>query len=284
MTSRGAAGGSPGGLRLGGQGARALARVLAIALLALAAGGCGARAPERWVAEPVRALPHDREAFTQGLLYHQGRFYESTGRYGLSDLREVDPETGAVVRRRPLDARYFGEGLARVGDRLIQLTYREGVAIAYDLDTFEEIERFRYDGEGWGLCFDGATLWMSDGSSSLQRRDPATFALLGRLEVRREGRPVVRLNELACAEDRVYANVWLSNELVRVDPADGRVDAVIDASALVPDDPRVLGDRDAVLNGIAHDPESGRWWLTGKLWPVLYEVRFVPASATSANR
>lgn len=245
-----------------------------VALLALALGGCSAQAPQRWVAVPVRTLPHDPDAFTQGLLFHQGRFYESTGRYGLSDLREVDPETGAVIRRRPLDARYFAEGLALVGDRLIQLTYREGVAIAYDLDTFDEVERFRYEGEGWGLCFDGVTLWMSDGSSALQRRDPTTFALLGRLEVRREGRALARLNELACVGGHVFANVWLSTELVRIDTRTGRVDAVIDASGLVPDDPRVRNDRDAVLNGIAHDPASDRWWLTGKLWPVLHEVRW----------
>jgi len=256
------------------------ARLLGLALvaaLALGTGGCRAQAPQQWVAEPVLVLPHDREAFTQGLLFRAGRFYESTGRYGLSDLREVDPESGAVIRRRPLDARYFGEGLALVGERLIQLTYREGVAFVYDVDTFEEVGRFGYEGEGWGLCFDGSVLWMSDGSSSLQRRDPETFALLGRLEVRREGRPVPRLNELACAGGHVYANVWLTDELVRIDTRSGRVDAVIDASGLVPDDPLVRGDRDAVLNGVAHDPASGRWWLTGKLWPVLYEVRWAPA-------
>jgi len=251
---------------------------LALALAAVVAGSaCLAQAPERLVAEIVEALPHDRDAFTQGLLFHGGRFYESTGRYGRSDLREVDATTGAVVRRRPLDPRFFAEGLALVGDRLIQLTYREGTALVYDLDTFEEVARFRYEGEGWGLCFDGTTLWMSDGSSALQRRDPATFGLLGRLEVRRDGRPLPRLNELACAGRHVIANVWLTTELVRIDTRSGRVDAVIDASALLPDDPRVRGDPDAVLNGVAHDPQTGRWWLTGKLWPVLYEVRLVPA-------
>jgi glutamine cyclotransferase len=245
--------------------------------LALAASACSAQGVERWVPEVVRTLPHDRDAFTQGLLFADGRFYESTGRYGLSDLREVDVDAGAVVRRRPLEARFFAEGLALAGDRLIQLTYREGTALVYDRETFEEVGRFRYDGEGWGLCFDGQGLWMSDGSSTLQRRDAITFEPTGRLDVRRDGQPVPRLNELECVGGHVYANVWLTTEIVRIDASSGRVDAVVDAAALLPDDPLVRANRDAVLNGIAHDPETGRWWLTGKLWPVLYEVRWTPA-------
>ncbi|MFO8149471.1 MAG: glutaminyl-peptide cyclotransferase [Trueperaceae bacterium] len=247
----------------------------ALIALALAASACSAQGIERLVPEVVRTLPHDRDAFTQGLLFVDGRFYESTGRYGLSDLREVDAQTGAVVRRRPLEDRFFAEGLALAGERLIQLTYREGTALVYDRETFEEIDRFRYEGEGWGLCFDGTGLWMSDGSSSLQRRDAATFALTDRLDVRLDGRPVPRLNELECVDGHVYANVWLATEIVRIDAASGRVDAVIDAAALLPDDPALRANRDAVLNGIAHDPETGRWWLTGKLWPALYEVRWV---------
>ena len=233
-------------------------------------------ASERWVAEVVARHPHDRAAFTQGLVYHDGRFYESTGRYGLSELREVEIDSGRVIRSRPLESRFFGEGLALVGERLIQLTYREGVAIVYDRETFNELDRFSYQGEGWGLCFDGEALWMSDGSSRLQRRDPNTFALLSELAVTRDGREVPRLNELACLPDGVVANVWLTDELVWIERASGRVRAVIDAGALVPDDATVRGNRDAVLNGVAHDPATGRWWLTGKLWPFLYEVRFVP--------
>jgi glutamine cyclotransferase len=250
---------------------------VALVALALAASACSAQGVERLVPEVVRTLPHDREAFTQGLLFADGHFYESSGRYGLSDLREVDVDAGTVVRRRPLEARFFAEGLALAGDRLIQLTYREGTALVYDRDTFEEVGRFRYEGEGWGLCFDGQGLWMSDGSSTLQRRDATTFELTGRLEVRRAGQPVPRLNELECVGDHVYANVWLTTEIVRIDAGSGRVDAIVDAAALVPDDPLVRANRDAVLNGIAHDPETDRWWLTGKLWPALYEVRWVPA-------
>jgi glutaminyl-peptide cyclotransferase len=278
--SCGRGGGTSAATSLGGVAdvARALVLAAVLSLGVVVAGACNAQGVARLVPEVVRSLPHDPDAFTQGLVYADGRFYESVGRYGRSDLREVDPETGAVVRVRPLEARYFAEGLALVDDRLIQLTYREGVAFVYDRDTFEELERFRYAGEGWGLCYDGQVLWMSDGSSTLQRRDPATFELLGRLDVRRDGRAVPRLNELACVGEHVVANVWTSNELVRVRKADGRVDAVIDAGALVPDDPRVRNDPDAVLNGVAHDPATGRWWLTGKLWPVLYEVRLVPGN------
>jgi glutaminyl-peptide cyclotransferase len=253
---------------------RALRTLTASAAIALLAA-CSAADVVRWTPEVVATHPHDPNAFTQGLLFHEGRLFESTGRYGRSDLREVVLETGAVVRARPLDARFFAEGLARVGERLIQLTYREGTALVYDLETFEEVDRFDYEGEGWGLCHDGRELWMSDGSSRLQRRDPATFALLGHVDVRLEGRPVERLNELACVGEHVVANVWLTTELVRIAKTDGRVDAVIDAAALVPDDPAVRGNPDAVLNGVAHDPATGRWWLTGKLWPVLYEVRFI---------
>ena len=225
----------------------------------------------------LETWPHDPDAFTQGLVWDDGRFFESTGRYGRSDLREVDAISGEVIRSRPLDPREFGEGLALVNGRLIQLTYREGVAHVYDRNTFEPVGRFRYEGEGWGLCFDGSELWMSDGSDRLTRRDPDTFEVLGQQRVTRDGRGVERLNELACVGEHVYANVWLTDELVRIRRDDGRVDAVIDASALVPDDERVRADPDAVLNGVAFDPESDRFFLAGKLWDVLYVVRFEPA-------
>jgi glutaminyl-peptide cyclotransferase len=247
-----------------------------VVLVATALAACSANGVARWVPEVVAVLPHDPDAFTQGLVYDDGRFYESTGLYGRSDVREVDVTTGAVIRARPLDDRYFAEGLASVGERLIQLTYREGVAFVYDRDTFEEVDRFAYDGEGWGLCFDGQDLWMSDGSSTLQRRSATDFTLLDRIDVRLEGQPVARLNELACVDEHVVANVWMMNELVRIEMETGRVDVVIDASELVPDDERVRATPDAVLNGVTHDPVTGRWWLTGKLWPTLYEVRFVP--------
>jgi glutaminyl-peptide cyclotransferase len=262
--------------------ARPLALSLGLAvvtLLGLALAACD-RAPrvERLAPVVIDTWPHDPEAFTQGLVWDEGRFLESTGRYGRSQLREVDATSGEVLRARSLSPREFGEGLALVGDRLIQLTYREGVAHVYDRTSFEPVGRFRYQGEGWGLCFDGEALWMSDGSDRLARRDPATFDVLGSLDVTLDGVGVSRLNELACVGTHVYANVWTSDEVMRIRTTDGRVDAVIDASALVPDEPRVRLDPDAVLNGIAYDPVEERFFLTGKLWDVMYVVRFEPAA------
>ncbi len=251
--------------------------VLALLVLVLALLACE-RPLEVERLEPLvlEVWPHDPDAFTQGLVWDDGRFLESTGRYGRSDLREVDARSGEVLRRRALATNEFGEGLALVDERLIQLTYREGVAHVYDRVTFEPIGRFGYDGEGWGLCFDGSWLWMSDGSDRLSRRDPATFALSGSVQVTRDGRAMPRLNELACVGEHIYANVWTTAEVVRIRKRDGRVDAVIDAGALVPDDPRVRLDPDAVLNGIAFDPVAERFFLTGKLWDVMYVVRFEP--------
>ncbi len=261
-------------------GRRLAAAITGVSLmLALGLASCD-RSVQVQALEPVvlDTWPHDPEAFTQGLVWDAGSFFESTGRYGLSDVREVDAASGEVLRRRALDAREFGEGLALVDDRLVQITYREQVAHVYDRATFEPVGRFTYRGEGWGLCFDGAVLWMSDGSDRLTRRDPTSFEVLGSVQVTRDGRGVAHLNELACVDDHVYANVWLTTEIVRIRMGDGRGDAVIDASALVPDDARVQQDPDAVLNGIAYDPDGERFFLTGKLWDVMYVVRFESAA------
>lgn len=246
----------------------------AVALLSLSACAAG---PEHLVVHVDATYPHDPGAFTEGLLYAHGYLYESTGLAGRSSLREVDLATGAVVRQRDLPQPYFGEGLALVGDRLIQLTWRSHVAFEWDRATFNPLGRFHYDTEGWGLCFDGTSLYMSDGSATLYRRDPATFALKGTLTVRQSGRPVKNLNELECVGDSIYANVWLTDRIVRIDKSSGRVTAVIDASSLRKRMPP-LGNQDAVLNGIAHDPATGRFFVTGKLWPKLFQVSFVAPS------
>lgn len=237
-------------------------------------------APEAMEPVVTARYPHDDTAFTQGLVLAGDRFYESTGLYGESSLREVIPESGEVIRLLPLDRRYFGEGLAHVDGRLIQLTWRSGVAFVYDADTFEQTGTFSYDTEGWGLCFDGADLYMSDGSATLARRDADTFEVMERIQVTSDGEPVALLNELECVGDHVYANVWQTNEIVRIDKRSGRVTATVDATGLLTTEERAALDAAAVLNGIAHDPETGRFYLTGKLWPFVFEVELHTAVET----
>jgi glutaminyl-peptide cyclotransferase len=221
----------------------------------------------------VRKFPHAADAFTQGLIWHEGAMYESTGQYGRSSLRKVQLENGKVLAERTLESRFFGEGLARVDDRLIQLTWRAGLAFVSDLTTLEERKTLGYAGEGWGLCYDGTALVMSDGSSMLEFRDPESMALLGAVSVLKNGHPVRKLNELECVGSEVYANIWQRNEILRIDRQSGRVTATIDASGLLS---RSEARRAGVLNGIAYKPESKTFLLTGKLWPHVFEVELVP--------
>jgi glutamine cyclotransferase len=233
------------------------------------------RAPsaERLRADVLSERHHDPSAFTQGLVLDGGWLYESTGMYGESTLREVDPQTGEVKRQVDLAPELFGEGLALVGDRLLQLTWRAQIALEYEQSTFDQTSQHTYSGEGWGLCFDGERLVMSDGSSDLTFRDANTFDVLGTLPVTLDGQPVQRLNELECVDGSVYANVWQTDTIVEIDATTGRVRATIDASGLLPPGERDQAD---VLNGIAYDPETDTFLVTGKWWPKLFEVRFVP--------
>ena len=249
------------------------ARLTALLLLALLLGACSAQVKQL---EPVvvNRYPHDPAAFTQGLLMSEGRVFESTGIYGASSMREVHLESGRVLRRVNLDDRYFGEGLELVGNRLIMLTWREGEALVFDAETFSHVETFTYDGEGWGLCYDGTELVMSDGSDELTFRDPETFEELRRVSVSVHGEPIRNINELECVEGNVYANVWLTREIIRIDPETGAVNAVIDASVLLTEAQWAALTPDATLNGIAWREERGTFLLTGKLWPWMFEVRF----------
>lgn len=217
----------------------------------------------------VRTLPHDRQAFTQGLLWHDGFLWESTGRYGRSQIRRLDPETGEVLHRVAVPREYFGEGLARVGDELYQLTWREGTALVWSLPDVGLERQLTYPWEGWGLCFDGRRLVFSDGSDRLRFLAPDDLRLLGEVRVTLDGAPLRHLNELECVGDRVWANVWTREELVRIDPEDGTVDRLVDASGLLRPEERQGTD---VLNGIAHHPRRGTYFLTGKLWPKMFEV------------
>lgn len=257
--------------------------LLAASLLALALAGAGAPAggPELLRVQVVRSFPHDPAAFTQGLVWHRGRLFESTGLYGRSSVREVERGTGRVLRRRNLAPRLFGEGLALVGDRLVVLTWKEGLAEVLDRDSLRLRDAHRYAGEGWGLCHDGRSLVQSDGSANLTFRDPATFAARRRLAVFLErpafglrAGPVTMLNELECVGGSVWANVWQTDAIVRIDARSGRVTAVVDASGLLTAREQAGAD---VLNGIAWDPARRSYLLTGKLWPRLFEARFVPA-------
>jgi glutamine cyclotransferase len=221
----------------------------------------------------VNTYPHDPAAFTQGLLWRGGRIYESTGQYGESTLRRVDLSTGAVEKSVPLEKNFFGEGLADTGSRFVQLTWKEHTAFVYDAETFGLLDRRRYDGEGWGLCYDGRRLIMSDGSDRLTFRDPDSFEEKGQVEVTLRGRPLDRLNELECVKGSVYANVWRTDRIVQIDPGTGRVIAAIDASGLLTEEDRRSGHPN-ILNGIAYKPESDTFLVTGKYWPKLFEVRF----------
>ena len=246
---------------------------LGAAGLLLALAGCNSPPVETLVLEVLSVRPHDPAAYTQGLLLHDQMLYESTGRYGASSLRRVEPRTGQVVQQVPLPHGTFGEGLARRDDRLVQLTWREGTAFAWSIDDLRSVGGFSYQGEGWGLCFDGDHFIMSNGGSTLTVRDPDTFERIDQIPVTLDGAAVERLNELECVGDAVYANVYLTDRIVRIEKRSGKVTAVIDASGLLAPTERMRAD---VLNGIAYDPEAGTFLITGKLWPRLFEVKFVP--------
>ncbi len=224
--------------------------------------------------EILGRFDHDPNAFTQGLLFEGGVLYESTGLVGRSSVRIVDLQTGKVLKQRNLPDRLFGEGLAKVGDRLIQLTWRDGIALIYSLPDLQRIGHHRYEGQGWGLCYDGEFLIMSNGSNQLIFRDPDTFAIIRTVEVHDSGRPVRRLNELECVGEHVFANVYQTWDLVKVDKSSGRVVSTIDASKLLPAPERASLAPQAVLNGIAYDPQSRTYLLTGKLWRSIYKVSF----------
>jgi glutaminyl-peptide cyclotransferase len=227
---------------------------------------------EQLVPKVISVRPHDPAAFTQGLLSEDGVFYESTGLKGESSLRRVDPATGKVLAKVAVPEAYFAEGLALVGDSLIQLTWQEGKAFIYDVETLEQTGEFSYEGEGWGLCYDGSQLYLSDGSNTLFLRDPETFALEGELGVTAGGQGVPLLNELECVGDFIYANVWKTDLILKIAKASGQVESVINAAGLLNASQAAGAD---VLNGIAYDAAKDVFYLTGKRWPLLFEVKFV---------
>ena len=223
----------------------------------------------------VHTYLHDPHAFTQGLIYVDGHLYESTGLNGRSSLRLVDLTTGNVLQKHDLPAEYFGEGLTDWGSTLIQLTWISHKALVYDRFSFALERTFDYEGEGWGLTHDAAQLIMSDGTSSLRFLDPKTFRVIRRLKVvDADGRPVEHLNELEYIHGEIYANVWQTDDIVRISPRAGKVLGRIDLSGII--DKRELREQGAVLNGIAYDSAGNRLFVTGKLWPKLFEIKLTP--------
>ena len=218
----------------------------------------------------VNVFPHDAGAFTQGLVFHDGFLFESTGQYGRSSLRRVAPSTGEVLQQRPLGFQYFAEGLTELDGRLMQLTWQARAGFVYDRTTFDLEDTFSYSGEGWGLTDDGTRLIMSDGSDALRFLDPVSFVETGRVRVRDGSAPVVQLNELEFVRGEVYANVWHANRIARIDPESGQVLGWIDLAGLLA--PGEVSDPEAVLNGIAYDEDEDRLFVTGKYWPKLFEI------------
>ena len=230
----------------------------------------------RLIPEVLNVYPHDDNAFTQGLLWHDGYLYESTGLRGESTLRRVDIATGEPLEIIAIDDAYFAEGLERIGDRLIQLTWQAGRAFVYDFATLEKVDTIEYDGEGWGLCTDGRYLFMSDSTSYLSVRDAESFALIFRGAVTVNGQiiPAQLLNELECVGDHIYANAWNTDYIFKIDKFTGDVTALIDAHSLLTNAERSELDGGAVLNGIAYNSESQTFYITGKKWPKIFEVVF----------
>lgn len=224
--------------------------------------------------EVIREFPHDPEAFTQGLLLSQGDWIESTGGYGTTSIRRVEKETGRVLMKKDLPANFFGEGVADLNGKLFQLTWKSQQGFVYDAKTLKRFGNFNYRGEGWGLTTDGESLIMSDGSDRLRFLDPKTFRVWREVQVRFKGNTVNLLNELEYIEGEIFANVWHSDKIVRINPIDGSVLGVIDLTGI---DAKVRrNDPEHVLNGIAYDPVARELFVTGKCWPKIYQIRLVP--------
>ena len=222
----------------------------------------------------INTYPHDSNAFTQGLIIEDDIMIEGTGLWGSSSLREVDWDTGEVLKFLPLDEAYFGEGLTVFDNRIIQITWRSNTGFVYDLDSFELLETFHYPTEGWGITHDGERLIVSDGTATVYFWDPETLQEIGRIPITFEGEPVTRLNELEYVNGEIWANIWQTDRIARIAPESGVVLGWIDLSGLLPPEDQI-DDINAVLNGIAYDDENGRLFVTGKLWPTMFEIELV---------
>ncbi|MET0616729.1 MAG: glutaminyl-peptide cyclotransferase [Luteibacter sp.] len=253
-------------------------RVFALAALA-GLSGCGGTATASEIPvygySVVRTYPHDRQAFTEGLFYEEGFLYESTGEYAGSGVRKLRLETGEVIQHLDTPAGHFGEGIVFTGNRLLQLTWRGGDGFIYDRKTFAPVGSFRYAGEGWALTRDAKHLYMSDGTATIRVLDPDTLDQTGSIKVTADGVPLAMINELEWVKGEIYANVWQTDRIARIDPKTGHVTGWIDLSGLMAKE-RVGNPLDDVLNGIAYDAKHDRLFVTGKDWPELFEIRLRP--------
>lgn len=255
----------------------AFAFITAIALFFTCVHAQNAVEPTYYDYRVINSYPHDVTAFTQGLLFADGVLIESTGQRGQSSVRKVRLETGEVLARTDVPDGFFGEGVAQAGDRLVSLTWRGQKGFVFDKNSLSVIKTFSYEGEGWGITHDGQRFIMSDGTSTLRMLDTDTLEVQGTLEVTLRGRPIDRLNELEWIDGEIYANVWKTHGIVRIDPGSGAVTGVIDLRKLLPDADFTPGQTD-VLNGIAYDPDTKRLFVTGKNWPKLFEIELVRRS------
>jgi glutamine cyclotransferase len=228
----------------------------------------------RYTFQIIDSYDHDPNSYTQGLIYEDGIFYEGSGQYGESTLRKVDPASGEILQIIDLPEQYFGEGITVFGDKIIQLTWQEQTGFVYDKDSFELLNEFSYPTQGWGITHDGQKLIMSDGSATLYFWDPETLTEIGRIDVSDANGPITRLNELEYIEGEIWANVWQTNLIARIDPDSGQVLGWIDLTGLL--NTAVVTQQVDVLNGIAYDDDTDRIFVTGKWWPQLYEIELVP--------
>jgi glutaminyl-peptide cyclotransferase len=255
-----------------------LLRVVSLVVLLIAVVSCGSKTADQKKAEPVPMVqptvigevPHDPKAFTEGLVFDGPALYESTGLVGQSELRQVDPATGAVLRSAKLPPDFFGEGIAVVGDKIWQLTWKNGVAIEWDKANFTPLRQVPYsDGEGWGLCYDGKRLVRSDGTDKLHFHDPNSFAETGSVAVTYEGKSFSGLNELECVDGQIWANVLPTDQIAHIDPATGKVTEIVNAGVV---SNKIGHGKDQVLNGIAY-AGNGEYLVTGKFWPSMFRVQ-----------
>lgn len=252
---------------------KAMLQVIALLGLLISTSLHGQESVTRYGYKIVNTFPHNIESFTQGLIYHEGYLYEGTGKKGRSTLSKVNLEDADVLQSKPLSRRYFGEGIEVVGDKIFQLTWQGNIVFVYDKNTFEPLTSHYNSTQGWGLAYDGKQLILSDGSDALQFINPENFVPEGRVQVTLNGNPVNYLNELEYINGEVWANVWQTDFIIRIDPATGEVNSVIDFSGL--SEMTELGSNEAVLNGIAWDAENERLFVTGKHWSNLFEVELV---------